>query len=769
MPSRDIFSGKYSKEKWLIKEDGWSPELQQVRETQFTQGNGFICCRGVLEDIPYDSSPGTYIAGLFDRTGAQIPEIVNLPNPINFRIDVYGEKLDPVAMDIMKHERTLDIKNGTLYRTTLYRTTHDKRILYQSQRFISMHDKNSGFIEIYLTPLDADMTVNVQTLIDSHVSNKGALTEGRKRHFQTIDVAMKDNISYRCVQTFEKGTLITYATSLEICSKNRCKLVADRAMKMRVKKDETIIFRKLFVINQFAPGNLTKVRNNTINILKKIRTKGIDQLVEENKNAWDKKWLNASVKIDGDMEAMRALRFNLYHLIIAGSEDNDNVSIGARTLSGEGYRGHVFWDAEVFVVPFFIYCFPDIAKNQLLYRYHRLKAAKDNAAAKGYDGALFPWESADTGEECTPSWHKNYDGKIIQIVTMDQEHHLVADIAHTIYQYCLVTKDDLFMWKYGLEMFIETARFWASRVTLNQKKKRYEIENVMGPDEFHEGVNNNAYTNSMARWNLQTAHNWYRQVKERHPKQLASLAKRVKLREVEVERWRKIANKIYIPYSKSRGLIEAFDGYFKLKDIRITQLNESFMPVVPSSVKWESIGKTQLIKQADVVMLLYLLGHQFDFKTKKRNYYYYERRTLHKSSLSPSIHAIVGLEVGDYKKVLHYFSNSLATDLNNTHGNTSEGIHAASSGGVWQSMIFGFCGVRTRENFLEMTPHFPGAWRAVKFRIWWRGARLYVSLRKNQADVTIEYQKKKMERGVRVFGKTKKIEFKKTVSFRQKR
>ena len=338
---RYAFADVISPKTWRVEEKGWNPKLQGVHETQFALGNGYLCSRGVLEEIPYDAYPGTYIGGIYDATGAQITELVNLPNPINFRIDAYGEKLGMVAMDHLYHRRTLDMHRGTLFRHTVYKTTHKKRIDYRSRRLVSMHDKHLMVMEIELTPLDADMTINIMTSIDTGVSNKGVLTEGRKRHFQPIEVFTQANIHYICVETFEKKLNIAYASALEICKGNRCRMVADRAMNIRVRKNETITFRKIMVVRSTRHIKCSEIRRSTIGLLKAARRRGFDRLIEEHEKAWMEQWKIANVDIDGDPEAARALRFNTYHLIIAGNEEDADVSVGARTLSGEGYRGQL--------------------------------------------------------------------------------------------------------------------------------------------------------------------------------------------------------------------------------------------------------------------------------------------------------------------------------------------------------------------------------------------------------------------------------------------
>lgn len=731
------FEASYPQERWLLREPNWEPKRQKVRETQFTLGNGHLSSRGVLEEIPYDCTPGTFIAGLYDRTGAQVTELVNLPNPVYLRVDVYGEKLGMIAMDTIKHERALDMKHGILYRQTLFKTTHKKKILYQSRRFISMHDKRLGVMEVKITPLDAAMTFNLQTTVDATVSNKGVLTEGRKIHYMPCEIGMKDNLGYFCVKTFEHQRLIAYATAFDLCKKERCILTAERALSLRVKKNETITIRKYFVISTSKTDKPSLIKKQTIGALKKARRMGFDKLLDEHCAAWDRKWDNANIEIEGDTAAEHALRFNIYHLIIAGNEGEDDVSIGARTLSGEGYRGHVFWDSEIFDLPFFIYTFPGIARNQLMYRYNRLNPARANASVKKFKGAMFPWESAYSGEESTPSWAKDLDGTIIRITTLYFEHHIVADVAYAVDQYIKSTNDMRFLMKNGLEIIFETARFWDSRVEWNKKRKRYEILHITGPDEFHDDVPNNAFTNLMAQWNLQAASEWYKRAKQIHAGKLKELARRIKLTEKEVNSWQRTASKIHIPFNTKKRILEQFEGYLKLRDPRITELDHHFMPLLPRTVTWRTINKTQLIKQADVVMILYLLSDWFDKDEKKRNYAYYERRTLHKSSLSYIIHSIVGLEVGDDDRALHYFAHALATDITDVHGNTSEGMHAASAGGTWQAVVMGFAGMRVHKDYISFAPCIPPSWRSLKFSIWYHGAKLRVSINQKHSEIKL--------------------------------
>ena len=269
-------------------------------------------------------------------------------------------------------------------------------------------------------------------------------------------------------------------------------------------------------------------RKDACAIFKKAFNSNFSSLIRDHINAWDCLWKRADIVVEGTANLQQNLRFNIYHMLICGHCDKGFSSIGARTLSGEGYRGHVFWDTEIFILPFFLFTFPDVAKNMLLYRYKRLQASRDIARKNGYKGAQFAWESADTGQEETPKWARDLDRTVIRIHTHEMEYHITADIAYAVYQYYLATGDEKFMDDYGYELLIESARFWASLVTYNKRKKSYDINNVIGPDEFHVGVNNNVFTNMMAKWNLTTACKMFKQLRQKK-KIYSSLKKKLKL------------------------------------------------------------------------------------------------------------------------------------------------------------------------------------------------------------------------------------------------
>ncbi|MCK5426367.1 MAG: glycoside hydrolase family 65 protein, partial [Thermodesulfovibrionia bacterium] len=635
--------------------------------------------------------------------------------------------------------RILDMYKGILFRNTLYSNARKKRFNYQSMRFFSMHNKHTAVMQVYITPLDESTTLTITNAIDTSIMNMGLVTEGEKKHVVVVESGKFGKINYVCTKTVEKNIYIVYTNQVFVKRGKKAYIPPDWTFTLNLKKGETARITNYLSFYTLKTDNIEKIKKVAVNSNARSVKKGFDQLFREHSKAWEKKWKKADVEIDGDPDIERAVRFNIYHLLISTSEDIDDVNIGAKALTGEGYRGHIFWDTELFCLPFFIYTNPPVAKNLLLYRYHRLDAARKIAKERGYQGAMFPWESADTGEETTPSWYKDGRGKIQRVLTMEQECHITADIAYAVVHYYSATNDVDFLLNYGLEIILETARFWASRVEYNRRKKRYEINNVIGPDEFHEGVNNNAFTNIIVQWHLRIAAQLLRVLKRKHPVAVKTLMAKIHIKPSALENFRQIASRLHIPFSKKTKIIEQFEGFLKRRKLSLPELDNHSLPVYPDNIR--DIGSTQYVKQADVVMILFILSDLFSFTTKQKNYLFYEKRTLHKSSLSASIHALIGAEVGEEHKASHYFDVASHADLKNIYGNTDAGIHAASLGGVWQALINGFAGMRIRRGILSFSPRLPSTWKRVKFQFKFKG--YVVSADVGQEKVTLSFSSKR--------------------------
>ncbi len=754
-------------ELWLIKESGFHKALQNIRESQFTLGNGYFASRGILEEIPYDSQAGTYIAGIYDKFEAKVADMVNLPNPFNFSFSTKGgEKLDVVAMDVLSHQRVLNLKKALLVRTTVYRDSQKRRYRYESLRFISWADKNLGFLQIALTPLDADASFSISTGLDTSVYNAGGISEGRKRHFRIRELGQVPEAGFLVVETLEKKYTVVYWSGFHYQNVSQKTFAPDNILKLKLKKGKTTVFTKVFLLQHFpSSAYKEKHKSELFRRFRKYLYASPKKLIERHISASEELWSKVDIVVEGTANLQQNLRFNLYHLLISRPQEGGFSSVGARGMSGEGYRGHIFWDAEIFILPFYLYNLPPVAADMLLYRFRRLEAARRLAQSAGYKGVMFPWESADSGEEETPAWAKDIDGSITKIYTHKYEHHITADIAYAIFRYYEATEDREFMEKFGYEMAFEIARFWASRGEFERGGRQFSIKHVIGPDEFHIDVNNNAYTNMMARWSLIFASRVYKELKKNR-KLFAALKHKLNLSENEVKEWK---HKLGLLKMKVRkDIIEQFDGYFRLKDISLRRFDENGLPILPSAARTEDINKTRLVKQADVLMFLYLFSDYFSQKTLQKNYEFYIKRTVHKSSLSPAIHSILASWAGDMHRAYTLFNVALRTDISNLYGNTAEGIHLASCGGVYQALIFGFCGLRIRKGRLSILPRLPYTWRGVKFSFFWQNCRLHWEVTHSQIQLQISSKKRK-NLDITVLGKSLKLRVGKLYTFRGKK
>ncbi len=768
-----------SPKEWLVEESRWDEAGQNSAEARFTLGNGYLGSRGILEENPRGCWPGTYLAGVYDSKGAHTPEIVNCPNPVDFRIRVGGEKLDVSTMEHKKHRFVLDMRNALLYRGTRYINVAGRKFEYSSVRFFSMKNKHAYAMQVSLTPVDEDIDIFVEHQVNLDTFNKGILTEGTKRHIKIMEFSkeMSGNARYFRTETYEYGISICYASLVEIVLGKKKIKNPHRTFSVRVKKGKTVTFTKYFSIytsrdkdagkissrmkifdifgkklekipapaavdkfqNTFTLKNPANIKRVTIKNLENMVKDGFEKLFKEHTSEMARIWEKSDLKIYGNGKDRKAVRFNIYHLIITGNEKDEDVSIPAKTLSGEGYSGHIFWDTEIFILPFFIYTRPKIAGNILMYRYNRLVEAGKLAKKRGFKGAMFPWESEAMGKEATPTWFKDVVGNVIKIYTAERENHIVSDIAYAVCHYYNASGDTEFMVNYGMEILVDTAKFWISRI--KKKKGKYVINNVIGPDELHENVNNSVYTNYCAAWNIKEALKFYGIFKEKYGKQMDSVLKNTGVRKTTLKRWEKIAEKIKLPSLKGK-VIEQFDGYFEKKFVPLRKFNEHGLPLIPSYLDdTEKIAQTQLIKQSDIIMMMVLFSTEFDTNTMKKNFRYYLKRNTHKSSLSPSMEGIMAAETGHLDLFYKYFKAAAFMDLYDVNRNAADGVHGASLGGVWQMIFVGLLGFRITEGVVSVRPRLIREWKGYCVKVKVKENELEFAVKRKGCSVKLLAQK----------------------------
>ena len=649
---------------WILVEEGFTLAREHELESLFAIGNGYAGSRGSLAEGSALSAPATFVAGVFDSETGAVPGLAPVADwtRLSATIDGYPLRLD--RGHNLEHRRILDMRQGILWREWRHQDGAGRVTRLRGLRLASLADRHLLVQSVTLTPENYSGRVSVDAILT------GPLTQ-LTANGTTVGMAVRSRV-------VDPAGRWTPSTELPIDELN-----------LEVRPGET--YRLDRVVALHTSRDTDEPREMARRHVERA-IEDVAGVVGAHRDAWLARWKASDLRIEGDPAAQRALRFAIYHLSSAANPQDDRVSIGARGLSGTAYKGHVFWDTDIFMLPFFILTYPEAARALVMYRYHTLAAARAKAARLGYRGALYAWESADSGEEVTPPFVVAPDGEIIRILTGEQEQHISADVAFGVWNYWEATGDDRFLVDAGAEILIETARFWASRAE-REEDGRYHIRGVIGPDEYHETVDDNAYTNGLAQWNLEVAEEIARFVAERWPEQWQALSRRLGLEPEEPCRWQHVARDLYTGFDEQTGLFEQFRGYFGLEEIDLA----AFVPrTAPMDVLLgrERIQRSKIIKQPDVVMLVHLLWDRMPPEVRKANFEYYEPRCGHGSSLSPAIHALVAARLGETALAERYFRQAAEIDLADNMGNAAGGVHAAALGGLWQAAVFGFAGLR---------------------------------------------------------------------------
>lgn len=727
---------KVNASQWKIIEPEFNPEYLQHYETIFTLGNGYLGTRGSLEEEYAESNPGTFIAGTYDQAPEEVTELPKVANWTAAEVELAGERFDLKTGEILDYQRVLNLKQGTLQRMVKWKSPQGKITDIRFKRFVSRADQHKLGLKLALEPKNYSGTVKLTSKLDGQVTNSGT------QHFiEQEKCALKEESGVYLVQRTQESAIdvaLAVAHNLNTEGFTEEYKIARRQINYcltgEVEAGQEITLEKLSGI--YTSREETAPKKEAIAAVQEAAAAGYDKLESEHSQVWHRDWQQADVKIAGPTFDQLAVRFAVFQQLQMANKSDDQVSIAAKGLAGEGYRGHVFWDNEIFNLPFFIYNYPEIAKSLLNYRYHTLEGARKKAADNGYEGAQYAWESARTGEETTPKWGglDIETGEPIRIWCGEIEQHITADIAYAVDHYYRVTGDQEFLLDYGLEILLSTSRFWASRVEYNESRERYEIRDVLGPDEYSEHVDNDVYTNMLVKWQLDRTLELAQKIKKEHPEVWSQLAEKLSLVENELDRWQEIAEKMFINYDEKEKLYIQYEGFFADDNVdeKIKQAKKQEVPL-PDVMSWEQVNQSQALKQPDVIMLQYLLSDQFDYEERKAAWKLYEPKTMHDSSLSPSIHAIVAVEMGEVDKAYDYFQMSSEVDL--TVGGSEAGLHAACLGGLWQAVVNGFAGLRVKKDQIELNPQLPPVWEELEFSIIWNGQELAIKITRDKLKI----------------------------------
>jgi len=737
----------YPPDPWRIVENAFAAEHIDRAETIFSLSNGYLGVRGTFEEGRPALSPGTFVNGFHETWPIVHAEgayglaetgqtIVNVPDATILKLYVDDEPLYLPVANLPEYRRVLDMSSGTLTRDLLWSTPSGKHVSVGTRRLVSLEHRHLLAITYEVTVTDQAAPV----VISSQVANRQDARLGEDPEpVRPDDPRLAKDFGRRVLNAEvlggEAGRLLAGYRTTE--SGMTLGVGVDHVIETenphRIERTLDEDLGKLVLTVDARPG--VPVRITKYATYQRSRSVPAAELVERCERTLDRAietgfaaletrqrehldlfWSRADVEVttDGDgAEIQQAIRWNLYQLLQA-SWRAEGSGIPAKGLTGQAYEGHYFWDTEVYVLPFLAYTQPRIARNLLRFRHSMLDAARRRARVLSQRGATFPWRTIN-GEEASAYYQAG-----------TAQYHLNADIAYAIRKYVDVRGDVDFLCEVGAEILVETARLWED-LGFYGEDGLFHIHSVTGPDEYTTVVNDNAYTNLMARLNLNYAAAAVRRLQEDRPDDYAALCHEVDLAEGEVERWEQAAAAMYVPFDEERGINPQDDAFLARErwDIDATPRDKfplllHYHPLV--------IYRFQVIKQADVVLAMWLLGDEFSLEQKRRNFDYYEPLTTGDSSLSAAAQSIVAAEIGRHDTALEYFRYALLMDLADISGNVSDGVHVASTGGMWMALVFGFGGVRDFDGALSLHPRLPGAWRRMVFRIRFRQRQIRVEL-----------------------------------------
>ena len=763
----------YPSSQWEVIENNFNIENNARNETIFFTGNGYLGFRGNFEEglkgAEGKGLEGTYINGFYETETIKYGEIaygfpergqtmLNVTNSKVIRLFLEDEEFSMQEGGLEEYGRVLSFKRGIQARSLVWCSPKGRKVKIHIERLVSFRNKHQAAICYQVTPLNFSGKLRIESLLDGDVTNitagsdprvgsglQGRVLSGEDRMaeegFGLIRQKTKNSklsvacAMLNCLETSNPYTVKAYTGGAAV--KNEFTVEAEAGIPIALNK-----FISYVTSLDWGEEELQQKAREQV---WEARTIGFEGMKRKQEDFLRGFWETADVEIRGDEALQQGIRFNMFHLLQSVGRDG-KTNIAAKGLSGEGYEGHYFWDTETYILPFFLYSNPQISRKLLEYRYGKLEQARERARQMSHEkGALFPWRTIN-GEECSAYYPAG-----------TAQYHIDADIAYAVKRYMEATGDLEFMVEYGAELLFETARLWAGLgAFISRKENRFCINSVTGPDEYSAVVNNNCYTNLMAKVNLEYAWETAKWMLEQYTGEYEALTVRIGLEDWEPEAWKKAADSMYIPYDDNLGVYLQDDSFLDRApwDFENTPADKyplllHFHPLV--------IYRHQVCKQADLILALFLLGNLFTPEEKKRNFDFYERFCTHDSSLSAAIFSIMACETGDLEKAYRYFIGTARMDLDDSHGNTRDGIHAANMAGTWMCVVNGFAGMRAYEDGLYFNPVLPDRWEEYSFKTAFQGRQIKVTvdkrgtayelLRGDELEITSNGRKLLLKRG----------------------
>lgn len=727
----------------LIVVENYDLDANQKIESLFSQSNGRIGIRGTQDFACLNRKPGFYLAGFYHQAAPdELDELVNLPDLTQFEIRLNGHQLSlENKAQLEDYFRSFNLNTNEIITRCVFSITQNCSLHLEISRFLSYADKSIFCQRIKLCVSgNTSPTVVVQTGIDGQASNEGV------SHLQNIQFRLIQNVQLMEASVAGKNLLILscFQPPNEI---GRTKTLLSRRristqFEFQPIPGEEYIFTKTSRV--LVPQNKLSTEPEILRSVEDFNcvvSPDYPQLLEESRQSVLPLLTMGEINIEGVSEEENGLiRFARHHSIGLIPDRTQSYSIAGKGLTGEGYHGHVFWDTELYLLPFLTNVSPEAAANLLRFRHTGLEGARKKAKQFHYQGALYAWEvTTPEGDEKTPpSAQLNiHTGKANPVWSAIKEHHISADIPYAIQQYLNTTGNNKLLKQELLPVVIETAIFWCSRATFSETDQQYHIRDVIGPDEYTEHVDDNAYTNYMAWNNVAYALQVINELLSEDSQGDIQWAREYNLRELQA-RFDHFLTNLYLPKPNAQQIIPQ-DSTFLSKPLleNLEKYRESAIKqTILLDYSRDEIVNHQVLKQADEVMLQVLLPDLFNLSVKRANLDYYEPKTVHDSSLSPSIHAIAYADVGNLEKADEYFRKSLEIDVNDHLQDSTDGLHAASLGGVWLVLIRGFAGIRPCPNWLQIDPHLPAHWKRMRFLYQYQNQLLQFDITHDQIQLT---------------------------------
>lgn len=706
---------------WIIEKNNFEGSDIEKHGSKFLLGNGFMGYRGTMEEYSAQQLVAVNLAGFFDLSdGSNWRESVNAPNPLYTVVAVNGIELNLSELTPVSHSQKLDIKNGIHTRETVF-SVFGVNVTIKAERFLSMSSENIMALK-YSISADNDVELTIKTGIDKNVWNISG------NHLNYVSESSFENKHILNCETVQlKNKLNIYETVIGLEDFKNDNLLHISTVKLQPNAQlEFVKFGGVY----HSEG----IKNAEESFNAAVET-GYEKLKAAHCLVWEEVWKNSDVVIEGDDEAQLALRYSIYHLCSIAPHNTDKCGIPARGLSGQVYKGAAFWDTEMFMLPFFQFTDAKAARNLLKYRVNTIEGAKRKAKEFGYEGAFFAWESQETGDDACTLFNVTdiFTNRPLRTYFKDKQIHVSADIVFAMWDYCRTTGDFTILVDGGLDLMYECLWFYYTYSSFKPYKNRYELLDVVGPDEYHERVGNNAFTNIMVKHAADIFVQAIEVVKANYPQTFKTFNKDLT--------WAyDFSEKLYVPQPDDRGIIEQFDGYFGLEDVTPEVLKTRELK---ANEYWGGHGlasETMTLKQADVIMMLNVFRNEYSAEIKRSNWQFYEPYTEHGSSLSACAYAIVAAEIGDIDWAYKYFMKTASVDLT---GNTKQylgslyigGTHPAANGGAWNTAIFGFAGLSFTNDILDISPRLPKNWKKLSFKLNWKGEALTITISQNVVEI----------------------------------